>query len=78
MMSNALGAERDARIGSSAEVLHDIRTHAPGALPLTEDRLRNAPSGDVGALSQNVSMGWDPVDLMGCWCRRWLRWGMLS
>src|SRR5215217_4792860 len=46
--------------------LIDVRTSAPGpagALPLTEDLLLNAPSGDVFALSQNVGMGWDPAEL---------------
>jgi putative YjhG/YagF family dehydratase len=43
-----------------------VETHAAGpqgALPLTEDQLRNAPSGDLFALSQNVGMGWNPADL---------------
>lgn len=34
-----------------------------GQLPLTEDMLLNAPSGDLFALSQNVGMGWDPAEL---------------
>jgi putative YjhG/YagF family dehydratase len=50
----------------SGSPLHDVRTKAPGAqgsLPLTEDMLLNAPSGDLFALSQNVGMGWDPAEL---------------
>ncbi|HEX9372440.1 MAG TPA: YjhG/YagF family D-xylonate dehydratase [Roseiflexaceae bacterium] len=34
-----------------------------GALPLTEDLLLNAPSGDLFAWSQNAGMGWDPAEL---------------
>jgi putative YjhG/YagF family dehydratase len=44
----------------------EVRSSAPGpagALPLTEELLLNAPSGDVFALSQNVGMGWDPAEL---------------
>jgi putative YjhG/YagF family dehydratase len=44
----------------------DIQSSAPGPqgrLPLTEDMLLNAPSGDLFALSQNVGMGWDPDEL---------------
>ncbi|MBX0326415.1 YjhG/YagF family D-xylonate dehydratase [Oscillochloris sp. ZM17-4] len=36
---------------------------AAGSLPLTEAQLREAPSGDLFALSQNVGMGWDPAEL---------------
>jgi putative YjhG/YagF family dehydratase len=65
-MTNQIRAELDALIGSSAGELRDISTHAPGApgaLPLTEALLLNAPSGDLFALSQNVGMGWNPADL---------------
>src|SRR5437660_6622028 len=34
-----------------------------GALPLTEELLRNAPSGDLFGWSQNVGMGWKPAEL---------------
>ena len=43
----------------------DIIAHAPGAagrLPLTDDLLRHAPSGDLFGMSQNVGMGWKPGD----------------
>ncbi|UOQ46541.1 YjhG/YagF family D-xylonate dehydratase [Halobacillus salinarum] len=46
----------------------DIRTKAPGpsgALPLTDQMLRNSPSGDLFGLSQNVGMGWEPDKLNG-------------
>lgn len=41
-------------------------TSAPGprgALPLTEDLLLDAPSGDLFGWTQNVGMGWDPAEL---------------
>jgi putative YjhG/YagF family dehydratase len=44
----------------------DIQTTAAGpagSLPLTEEMLLHAPSGDVFGLSQNVGMGWSPVEL---------------
>ncbi len=47
--------------------LFDVITHADGpegSLPLDDDFLRHAPSGDIFGMSQNAGMGWDP---------RWLR-----
>lgn len=47
--------------------LFDVITHAAGpegSLPLDDDFLRQAPSGDIFGMSQNAGMGWDP---------RWLR-----
>src|SRR5260370_3885155 len=35
----------------------------PGSLPLTEELLRNAPSGELFGLSQDVGMGWKPAEL---------------
>jgi putative YjhG/YagF family dehydratase len=46
--------------------LYDVFTHAAGPegnLPLDDDLLRHAPSGDLFALSQNAGMGWDPKAL---------------
>jgi putative YjhG/YagF family dehydratase len=46
--------------------LLDVHTSAAGpagALPLTEDLLRHAPSGDLFGWSQNVGMGWRPAEL---------------
>lgn len=48
--------------------LFDIETSAAGpagSLPLTEELLREAPSGDLFGLSQDVGMGWDPACLGG-------------
>lgn len=44
----------------------EVSTHAAGprgALPLTEEMLLNAPSGDLFALTQNAGMGWEPREL---------------
>ncbi|MDB4914305.1 MAG: dehydratase [Gemmatimonadetes bacterium] len=37
----------------------------PGALPFTPEMLRNAPSGDLFGLTQNVGMGWSAAQLAG-------------
>src|SRR6266849_10167247 len=34
-----------------------------GSLPLTEELLRNAPSGELFGLSQDVGMGWNPAEV---------------
>jgi putative YjhG/YagF family dehydratase len=54
------------RLYAADQALFAVHTHAAGpqgALPLTEEQLRDAPSGDLFALSQNVGMGWNPADL---------------
>ena len=46
--------------------LFDVQASAKGpagALPLTEELLRHAPSGDLFGWSQNVGMGWRPDEL---------------
>jgi putative YjhG/YagF family dehydratase len=46
--------------------LLDLRPTVPGPrgeLPLTEDLLRHAPSGDLFGWSQDVGMGWKPDEL---------------
>src|SRR5438876_7339200 len=50
----------------SDPALFDVPASAPGpegALPLTPEQLRNAPSGDLFGWSQNVGMGWKPAEL---------------
>lgn len=57
----------DALLGNGANALLEVATHAdgpPGTLPLTEGLLRDAPSGDLFGLTQNVGMGWDPHDVL--------------
>src|SRR6516162_5498278 len=42
-----------------------MQTKAPGTagrLPLTDEQLRNSPSGDLFGLSQNAGMGWNPAE----------------
>src|SRR4029453_15028581 len=46
--------------------LFDLRSSSAGptgSLPLTEELLRHAPSGDLFGWSQNVGMGWRPDEL---------------
>src|SRR5579885_2864251 len=46
--------------------LFDVRTSAAGptgSLPLTEELLREAPSGDLFGWTQDVGMGWQPSEL---------------
>lgn len=53
---------------STNEELYEIASRAPGPtgfLPITEDMLRNRPSGDLFGLSQNAGMGWAPAALTG-------------
>jgi putative YjhG/YagF family dehydratase len=48
--------------------LYDVQTTAAGPtglLPLTPEFLRDRPSGDVFALSQNAGMGWAPTRTRG-------------
>ena len=47
---------------------YDISTRAPGpagALPFTDEMLRQRASGDLFGWSQDAGMGWDPVRLGG-------------
>ncbi|MEM1096559.1 MAG: YjhG/YagF family D-xylonate dehydratase [Bacteroidota bacterium] len=56
----------DAHLNPSAD-LFDVATHAPGpdgALPISEEMLRDASSGDLFGLSQNVGMGWAPLQAL--------------
>ncbi|MEZ4635106.1 MAG: dihydroxy-acid dehydratase [Caldilineaceae bacterium] len=53
-------------IDSDDQSLYEVTTHATGpigVLPLDEDYLRDAPSGDIFGLSQNAGMGWTPRHL---------------
>src|SRR5438552_7627697 len=46
--------------------LFDVPTTAPGpggSLPLTEELLRDAPSGDLFGWTQDAGMGWNPAEL---------------
>ncbi len=51
-------------LDSPDPAIYDLRTAGPGpagALPLTEDMLRNWSSGDLFGLTQDAGMGWDPT-----------------
>jgi putative YjhG/YagF family dehydratase len=48
--------------------LYDVVTSGPGpegTLPLTDDILRNRPSGDAFGMSQDAGMGWTPSETAG-------------
>src|SRR5437667_12254679 len=50
----------------SDPAIYDVQTTAAGpagSLPLTEELLREAPSGDLFGWSQDVGMGWQPAEL---------------
>jgi putative YjhG/YagF family dehydratase len=55
-----------ATLVDSDPALFDVHTHAAGpvgSLPLTEELLRHAPSGDLFGWTQDVGMGWNPAEL---------------
>src|SRR3954447_9553930 len=55
-------------VEASDTALYEIHTHGPGpqgSLPLTAEMLREAPSGDIFGLTQDVGMGWAPAALTG-------------
>lgn len=55
-------------LDSEDEQIFDVATTAAGSqgsLPLTDEMLREWPSGDLFGLSQNVGMGWSPQELLG-------------
>lgn len=57
----------DSLLDSSDATLWDIVTKGDGPagkLPLTEEMLLNAPSGDLFGLTQNAGMGWRPDQLL--------------
>jgi len=50
---------------AAREDIYQTKTKAAGpagTLPLTEEMLRDRPSGDIFGLSQNAGMGWDPSE----------------
>jgi putative YjhG/YagF family dehydratase len=55
-------------VESSDTSIYQLQTHAAGpqgSLPLTPELLREAPSGDIFGLTQDVGMGWNPALLNG-------------
>ena len=56
----------DQLLDSDDPTIYDIQVESPGPqgrLPLTDQLLREAPSGDLFGWSQNVGMGWNPEQL---------------
>lgn len=52
-------------LASDSPAIYDIQTKARGpvgSLPLTEEMLRERPSGDIFGLTQNAGMGWEPSE----------------
>ncbi len=57
----------DSLLDSSDATLWEVVTNAAGpvgTLPLTEEMLLNAPSGDLFGLTQNAGMGWNPSQIL--------------
>lgn len=57
----------DALLDSCDADLFDVATRAAGpsgSLPLTEELLRDSPSGDLFGMTQSAGMGWDPNELL--------------
>src|SRR5437763_3613660 len=55
-------------VESSDTSIYQLHTHGvgpAGSLPLTPEMLREAPSGDIFGLTQDVGMGWNPAELNG-------------
>src|SRR5713226_7065001 len=55
-------------VESSDTSIYQLHTHGAGpsgSLPLTPEMLREAPSGDIFGLTQDVGMGWKPDELNG-------------
>src|ERR1043165_2306089 len=53
-------------LSTASEDIYRVRSKATGPagkLPLTEEMLRERPSGDLFGLTQNVGMGWDPSEV---------------
>ncbi len=57
-----------ALLDSGDAQLFDVQTHAAGPrgrLPLTDQMLREWPSGDLFGMTQNAGMGWPPQEMLG-------------
>ncbi len=55
-------------LSPASDDIFQIKTKAPGpagSLPLTEEFLRQRPSGDIFGLTQNAGMGWAPSEAGG-------------
>src|SRR5260370_2999944 len=64
-MSTATASEFASLVETDSR-LYELRTNSAGpvgSLPLTEELLRNAPSGELFGMTQDVGMGWNPAEL---------------
>src|SRR5438309_1803804 len=64
-MSTATASEFASLVETDSR-LYELQTNSAGpagSLPLTEELLRNAPSGELFGLSQDVGMGWNPTEV---------------
>src|SRR5947209_15443962 len=64
-MSTATASEFASLVEADSR-LYELQTRSAGpagSLPLTEELLRNAPSGELFGMSQDVGMGWNPAEL---------------
>src|SRR5947209_236313 len=64
-MSTATASEFASLVEADSR-LYELQTRSAGpagSLPLTEELLRNAPSGELFGMSQDVGMGWRPAEL---------------
>ena len=58
----------DSVLDSQEPAVYELAAAAPGpsgALPLSDEMLRDWPSGDLFALSLNAGMGWPPAEMLG-------------
>src|SRR5438094_5892709 len=68
-MASVRGASRTSFaevVETTDPAIYDVRTKADGpagSLPLTDEMLRDWPSGDLFGLSQDAGMGWAPSQL---------------
>src|SRR4051794_16211254 len=56
----------DELLSTANEKIYEVKTKAAGPtrrLPLSQEMLRNSPSGDLFGLTQNAGMGWAPSEL---------------
>jgi xylonate dehydratase len=66
--NNTAGITLSNILDSENPAIFDLQTKSPGPqgrVPVTEDMLRNSPSGNLFAYSQNAGMGWSPDQLTG-------------
>ncbi len=63
---NQAGSGFEAAVESVDGSIYEVQTVADGpvgSLPLTDERLRLWPSGDLFGLTQNAGMGWEPAEV---------------